>query len=128
MAASLATRWPPCQKLCRSFSLPDDLPMQLTARPSGPLKADARVPGAKSISPRALILGGLGEGVTEISGLLEGDDVLATAEAMRAFGAAVERLGAGQWRVVGRGGFVQPGGPIDCGNSGTGVRLIMGAA
>jgi 3-phosphoshikimate 1-carboxyvinyltransferase len=102
--------------------------MQLTARPSGPLRGEARVPGDKSISHRALILGALAEGVTEVSGLLEGADVLATAEAMRAFGARVDHLGPGRWRVEGKGGFAQPAGPIDCGNSGTGVRLIMGAA
>jgi 3-phosphoshikimate 1-carboxyvinyltransferase len=60
--------------------------------------------------------------------LLEGADVLATAEAMRAFGAKVDQLGPGRWRIEGKGGFSQPEGPIDCGNSGTGVRLIMGAA
>ena len=67
-------------------------------------------------------------GVTEISGLLEGDDILATARAVEAFGAAVERLGEGRWRVTGQGGFRQPAGIIDCGNAGTGVRLLMGAA
>jgi 3-phosphoshikimate 1-carboxyvinyltransferase len=87
-----------------------------------------RAPGDKSISHRALILGGLATGPTEIEGLLEGADVLATAEAVRAFGADVRRLGEGRWRVEGRGGFVQPAGVIDCGNSGTGVRLLMGAA
>jgi 3-phosphoshikimate 1-carboxyvinyltransferase len=67
-------------------------------------------------------------GVTEIEGLLEGDDILATARAVEAFGATVERLGQGRWRVTGRGGFRQPAGVIDCGNAGTGVRLLMGAA
>jgi 3-phosphoshikimate 1-carboxyvinyltransferase len=102
--------------------------MLLTARPSGPLTGLAHVPGDKSISHRALILGALAEGATEIHGLLEGADVLATAAAMRAFGAEVMRLGEGHWRVVGKGGFAQPAGTIDCGNSGTGARLIMGAA
>ncbi len=102
--------------------------MEFTARPSGPLKGEARVPGDKSISHRALILAALANGPTEIIGLLEGADVLATAEAMRAFGATVENLGAGRWRVLGMGGFSQPTSVIDCGNSGTGVRLIMGAA
>ncbi|HWA20857.1 MAG TPA: 3-phosphoshikimate 1-carboxyvinyltransferase [Caulobacterales bacterium] len=102
--------------------------MQFTARPSGPLRGVARVPGDKSISHRALILGALADGVTEVGGLLEGEDVLATAEAMRAFGAHVERLGDGRWRIEGRGGLVKPAGTIDCGNSGTGARLIMGAA
>jgi 3-phosphoshikimate 1-carboxyvinyltransferase len=67
-------------------------------------------------------------GVTEIDGLLEGDDVLATARAVEAFGAGVERLGGGRWRVTGHGGFRQPEGVIDCGNAGTGVRLLVGAA
>jgi 3-phosphoshikimate 1-carboxyvinyltransferase len=102
--------------------------MLLQARPGGPLSGVVRVPGDKSISHRALILGALAQGATEISGLLEGDDVLRTAEAMRAFGASVERLGEGRWRVIGQGGFKEPENVVDCGNSGTGVRLIMGAA
>jgi 3-phosphoshikimate 1-carboxyvinyltransferase len=67
-------------------------------------------------------------GVTEIEGLLEGEDILATARAAEGFGAGVERLGDGRWRVTGQGGFQQPTGVIDCGNAGTGVRLLMGAA
>lgn len=102
--------------------------MLLQARPGGPLNGLARVPGDKSISHRALILGALATGTTEIEGLLEGEDVLNTAKAMSAFGADVERLGEGRWRVQGRGGFAEPDNVIDCGNSGTGVRLIMGAA
>ena len=104
--------------------------MQLLARPSGPIQGRARPPGDKSISHRALIVGALAEGATEIDGLLEGADVLATAAAMRAFGATVEPLGAGRWRVTGRGadGYAEPAAPIDFGNSGTGVRLTMGAA
>jgi 3-phosphoshikimate 1-carboxyvinyltransferase len=98
------------------------------ASPSGPLTGRVRPPGDKSISHRALILGGLANGITEIEGLLEGDDVLRTAEAVRAFGAKVERLGDGRWRVEGRGGFAEPSDVVDCGNSGTGVRLLMGAA
>lgn len=100
----------------------------LTARPSAALSGTASAPGDKSISHRALILGALAHGITEIEGLLEGADVLATARAAAAFGAEVEPLGEGRWRVAGRGGFAQPGGVIDCGNSGTGVRLLMGAA
>jgi len=100
----------------------------LTARRGGPLRGAVRAPGDKSISHRALILGALARGVTEIEGLLEGEDVLATARAMRAFGAEVERLGEGRWRVRGQGGFVEPSDVIDCGNAGTGARLIMGAA
>src|SRR5579884_1605101 len=101
---------------------------ELTARRGAPLKGRVRAPGDKSISHRALILGALAHGETRIEGLLEGEDVLATARAMRAFGAGVERQGEGVWRVEGRGGFDEPGEVIDCGNSGTGVRLIMGAA
>jgi 3-phosphoshikimate 1-carboxyvinyltransferase len=101
---------------------------QLIARRAGPLKGTVRIPGDKSISHRALILGALATGVTEIEGLLEGDDVKRTAAAMAAFGAGVERLGEGKWRVEGRGGFSEPVDVVDCGNAGTGVRLIMGAA
>ncbi|WP_416173661.1 3-phosphoshikimate 1-carboxyvinyltransferase [Brevundimonas sp.] len=80
------------------------------------------------MSHRALILGAMATGTTEIEGLLEGDDVLATARAAEAFGATVERLGQGRWRVTGQGGFRTPTYVIDCGNAGTGVRLLMGAA
>ncbi len=101
----------------------------MTARRSGPLRGVAEVPGDKSISHRALILGALAVGETKVTGLLEGQDVLDTAAAMRAFGAEVTRHGEGSWSVhgVGVGGFAEPGNVIDCGNSGTGVRLIMGA-
>lgn len=101
---------------------------KLVARPSGALTGTVAAPGDKSISHRALILGALAQGSTEIHGLLEGADVLATARAVEALGAAVERSGDGRWRILGRGGLVQPAGVIDCGNSGTGVRLLMGAA
>ena len=101
----------------------------MTARPSGPLRGTAEVPGDKSISHRALILGGMAVGETRITGLLEGEDVLRTAAAMRAFGAEVVRHGAGEWSVhgVGTGGLMEPEDVVDCGNSGTGVRLLMGA-
>ena len=101
----------------------------MTARPSGPLRGTAEIPGDKSISHRALILGGLAVGETRIAGLLEGDDVLRTAAAMRAFGAEVTRHGPGEWSVhgLGVGGLMEPEAVIDCGNSGTGVRLLMGA-
>jgi 3-phosphoshikimate 1-carboxyvinyltransferase len=101
----------------------------MTSYPSGPLSGRADVPGDKSISHRALILGALSVGETVITGLLEGDDVLDTARAMRAFGAEAARDERGTWRVHGVvvGGFAEPGGVIDCGNSGTAVRLIMGA-
>jgi 3-phosphoshikimate 1-carboxyvinyltransferase len=101
----------------------------LTARPGGPVQGRARVPGDKSISHRALILGALAVGETTIGGLLVGEDVLHTADAMRALGARIERAGDGTWRVhgVGVGGFTQPGGALDFGNSGTGCRLAIGA-
>jgi len=103
-------------------------PIPMTSRRAGPLRGEALVPGDKSISHRSLILGALSVGETRISGLLEGEDVIGTAGAMRAFGAEVERLGEGDWRVhgVGVGGFAEPADVIDCGNAGTGVRLIMG--
>ena len=101
----------------------------MTAHPSRGLKGTAHVPGDKSISHRSLILGALTVGETRISALLEGQDVLDTAAAMRAFGAEVINHGDGDWSVfgVGVGGFAEPAAVIDCGNSGTGVRLIMGA-
>ena len=100
----------------------------MTARKSAPLKGTAQVPGDKSISHRALIFGAMAVGETRISGLLEGQDVLDTARAMRAFGAEVTQHAPGNWSVhgVGVGGFREPADVIDCGNSGTGVRLIMG--
>ncbi len=98
------------------------------ARPTAPLKGTIRVPGDKSISHRALMLGALAVGRTEISGLLEGEDVLCTAAAMRAMGAGVERLGEGRWRVdgVGVGGLAEPDNVLDLGNSGTAARLLLG--
>lgn len=104
-------------------------PIPMTSVPCGPLSGTAQVPGDKSISHRSLILGALSVGKTEITGLLEGQDVLDTAKAMRAFGAEVTDHGGGNWSVhgVGVGGFAEPENVIDCGNSGTGVRLIMGA-
>ena len=101
----------------------------ITSCKSAPLRGEALVPGDKSISHRALILGALSVGETRISGLLEGQDVLDTGKAMQAFGAGVERRGKGEWVVsgVGVGGFAEPETVIDCGNAGTGVRLIMGA-
>jgi 3-phosphoshikimate 1-carboxyvinyltransferase len=101
----------------------------MTAAHGNPLRGRIRVPGDKSISHRALILGALAVGPTRISQLLEGEDVINTGNAMRALGARVEREGVGQWRVdgVGVGGFAQPPEPLDFGNSGTGCRLVMGA-
>ena len=101
----------------------------LEARRSPALKGRVRVPGDKSISHRALILGALTVGETRIEGLLEGEDVINTGKAMRALGASVERTGEGAWRVhgVGVAGFAQPSKPLDFGNSGTGCRLVIGA-
>ncbi|MES2542745.1 MAG: 3-phosphoshikimate 1-carboxyvinyltransferase [Pseudomonadota bacterium] len=100
----------------------------MKSRKSGPLKGVAAVPGDKSISHRSLIFGAMAVGETKISGLLEGQDVLDTAKAMRAFGATVTRHGEGAWTVngVGVGGFQEPADVLDVGNSGTGARLIMG--
>jgi 3-phosphoshikimate 1-carboxyvinyltransferase len=100
----------------------------LTARRSGALTGRVRVPGDKSTSHRALILGLLCIGETEIEGLLEGEDVLRTAQACRELGASVERRAAGSWRVrgVGIGGLAEPRATLDFGNAGTGVRLMMG--
>jgi len=104
-------------------------PVPLAVRRSGPLRGRARVPGDKSISHRALILGALTVGETRISGLLEGEDVINTSRAMRALGATVERTGQGEWRIhgVGVSGFAEPATPLDFGNSGTGCRLVIGA-
>ncbi|OKO69504.1 3-phosphoshikimate 1-carboxyvinyltransferase [Bradyrhizobium sp. NAS96.2] len=106
-----------------------DTPTPLESRTCGPLAGKVRVPGDKSISHRALILGALSVGETRISGLLEGEDVLNTAKSMRALGAKVERTAPFAWSVsgVGVGGFAQPSAPLDFGNSGTGCRLVMGA-
>ena len=102
------------------------VPAHASRSPS--LKGRVRVPGDKSISHRALILGLLAVGETRIEGLLEGDDVLATARACEALGAGVERLGEGSWRIrgVGVGGLVSPAARLDFGNAGTGSRLMMG--
>ena len=106
------------------------MPTPLLSRRARPLSGTIRVPGDKSISHRALIFGGLAVGETTIEGLLEGDDVLATAAAMRAFGCSLERGADGVWRVHGRGvsGLDEPADVIDCGNAGTGARLLMGVA
>ena len=100
-----------------------------TARRAGPLRGRLRTPGDKSISHRALIIGALAVGRTTISGLLEAEDVINTARAMRALGARVDRKGDGTWHVdgVGVAGFAAPSGALDFGNSGTGCRLVMGA-
>jgi 3-phosphoshikimate 1-carboxyvinyltransferase len=103
-------------------------PQPLLARTSHALKGRIRVPGDKSISHRSLMLGAAAIGETIIEGLLEAEDVLNTAQAMRALGAEVQRDEAGRWHVagVGVGGFAEPPGDLDFGNSGTGARLAMG--
>jgi 3-phosphoshikimate 1-carboxyvinyltransferase len=100
----------------------------LRSRPTGALSGVARVPGDKSISHRSLMLGALAVGETVIEGLLEGEDVLRTAAAMRALGASAVREGDGRWRVHGRGigGLQEPTDVLDLGNAGTGARLLMG--
>ncbi len=100
----------------------------LTSAAAGPLTGSARVPGDKSISHRALMLGALAVGETAIEGLLEAEDVAATAAAMRRLGAAVERDGDGVWRVggAGLGGLGEPDDVLDMGNAGTGARLLLG--
>jgi len=104
------------------------LPSSREIRPSGPLGGTVTVPGDKSISHRSLMLSALAVGESRIEGLLEGEDVLATAAAMRAMGADIERGADGVWRVhgVGVGGLLQPGQALDMGNSGTSTRLLMG--
>ena len=104
-------------------------PIPMASQSVGPLKGTAIIPGDKSVSHRSLILGALSVGETKISGLLLGQDVLDTAKAMSAFGAKVTDHGEGNFSVngVGVGGFSEPVDVIDCGNAGTGVRLIMGA-
>jgi 3-phosphoshikimate 1-carboxyvinyltransferase len=107
---------------------PSDAPIPAVSAPAGALSGTAQVPGDKSISHRALMLGALAVGRSRITGLLEGEDVLATAAAMRTMGAQVERAADGSWTVdgVGVGGLAEPADVIDMGNAGTGVRLLMG--
>ena len=106
--------------------LPSD-PSSRTFAPAGALRGTIRVPGDKSISHRAVMLGALAVGETRVTGLLEGEDVLATAAAIRAMGARVDKTGD-QWRIhgVGVGGLLQPEGALEMGNSGTSTRLLMG--
>lgn len=103
-------------------------PRPLTVSARGPLRGTVTVPGDKSISHRSLMFSALAVGESRIEGLLEGEDVLATAAAMRAMGAQIERGGDGAWRVhgVGLGGLLQPQAALDMGNSGTSTRLLMG--
>ena len=95
---------------------------------TGSLSGRVRVPGDKSISHRSLMLSALAVGESTVEGLLEGEDVLATAAAMRAMGADIKRGDDGRWTVhgVGVGGLLQPSAALDMGNSGTSTRLLMG--
>ena len=102
--------------------------MTASSQKSDPLKGVVRAPGDKSISHRSLILGAMANGTTTISGLLEGADIMSTADAMRAFGAEVTKTSNGNWQVLGQNIWKKPIRNVDCGNAGTGVRLIMGAA
>lgn len=104
------------------------IPRSATFSNNGPLRGTIKVPGDKSISHRSLMLSALAVGESRITGLLEGEDVLATAAAMRAMGATIERTGEGSWTVhgVGVGGLTQPASALDMGNSGTSTRLLMG--
>lgn len=103
-------------------------PRPASFSPRGPLRGTIKVPGDKSISHRSLMLSALAIGESRVTGLLEGEDVLSTAAAMRAMGATIERTGEGEWRIhgVGAGGLLQPQAALDMGNSGTSTRLLMG--
>ena len=108
--------------------MPHPAPSPFESSPRGPLAGVIRVPGDKSISHRALMLSALAVGHSRIEGLLEGEDVLATAAALRAMGATITRDEGGAWHVdgVGVGGLLQPATALDMGNSGTSTRLLMG--
>jgi 3-phosphoshikimate 1-carboxyvinyltransferase len=110
------------------MSAPHLSPLPLTSNRSSALKSRLRVPGDKSISHRALMLGAAAIGVTKVCGLLQAEDVINTAKAMAALGAKVERTKSGEWQISGVGvsGFRSPETPLDFGNSGTGVRLALG--
>lgn len=100
--------------------------MKLRATASGPIRGEAAIPGDKSLSHRGLIIGAMAESETRIAGLLEAEDVRTTVEALRGFGIGVRKDG-NEWIVRG-GEWRSPAKPIDCGNSGTAARLLMGAA
>ena len=107
---------------------PDSSPRPRRFLPTGPLTGRIRVPGDKSISHRSLMFGALAVGETRVTGLLEGEDVMATAAALRAMGATIEREAEGTWSIhgVGVGALLQPEASLDMGNSGTSTRLLMG--
>ena len=125
--ARLATAPGRCQKPA-ALSAHSASPRPRRFLPAGPLKGRIRVPGDKSISHRSLMFGALAVGETRVTGLLEGEDVMATAAALRAMGATIVRDYEGAWRIygVGVGGLLQPEAPLDMGNSGTSTRLLMG--
>src|SRR5688572_13311693 len=125
---AFATRSPGCKGLLKPL-MHNANSAPLTARRAGPLKGTAQVPGDKSISQRALILGALAQGETRITGLLESGDVHSTAGALRGFGATLTQEGPGRWHVTGTGvgNWKSPVSALDFGNSGTGSRLVMGA-
>ena len=102
--------------------------MEFNLMPGGTISGEVRVPGDKSISHRSIMLGALAEGVTRVSGFLEGDDALATLSAFRAMGVEIEREGEGQVVIHGVGlrGLSAPEAPLDLGNAGTGMRLLCG--
>ena len=119
----------PCRHVARESALSAHAsPVKLIARPVSRLQGRVRAPGDKSVSHRSLMFGALALGETRITGLLEGEDVLATAAALRAMGARVEHEGAGAWRVrgFGVGGGREPDNVLDLGNSGTSARLLSG--
>ena len=100
--------------------------MRFRVRPVRRLRGEAAVPGDKSISHRAVLLGAIAEGVTEVQGYLEAEDCLRTVAAVQALGVDVTRKGPGHYRIAGGGlrGLHEPGDVIDCGNSGTTARLL----
>ena len=101
---------------------------KLIVPPSHSLKGSIKIPGDKSLSHRAVILGAIAEGITTIQGLLEGEDVLCTIDCMKALGAKIEKVGNGKWKIegVGKRGLQQPQKVLYCGNSGTTLRLLSG--
>jgi 3-phosphoshikimate 1-carboxyvinyltransferase len=124
--ARLATGPGRCQKPAALSAHAPPRPRRFTH--AGPLAGRIRVPGDKSISHRSLMFGALAVGETRVAGLLEGEDVMATAAALRLMGATIERESEGTWSIhgVGIGGLLQPSAPLDMGNSGTSTRLLMG--
>ena len=102
--------------------------MNFRVRPVGRLAGTVEVPGDKSISHRAALLGALANGATEVQGYLEGEDCLRTLTAIQMLGVDVTKKGPGHYRIAGVGldGLVEPGDVIDCGNSGTTARLLIG--